>query len=95
MYSFRYKRWFESFELISRQERTEISGIRMDAEDRFYYQDHTRRRVGYMFGRVQRGWVDVYGVYEPPQRGLRNRFLLLSSSESEVKRLFYHTHIQC
>lgn len=60
-------------------QRATAAGVRFlpSASEVFVHQDHTTRRVGFLFGNVDGadsatpGWVNVRAVYEPPQYGLR------------------------
>ena len=84
------KAWRErEFVRIVPGQRAAVQGVRLppSASSRFVHQDHSRRRVGFLFGSVDGdasatpGWVNVRAIYEPPQYGMRQRALLLPDEE--------------
>ena len=71
-----FKEW--TIRMVAEAEDRLVDGAIVDQESRFFRQDLLKcRRFGWLLGELRKDrWIRVDAIYEPPQCGFSQRFLL-------------------
>eukprot|EP00939_MAST-03C_sp_MAST-3C-sp1_P005229 g5229.t1 len=86
-----YKKYLDSHTTIRGNARSHVMGVLFSTDSPFVWQDHTKRRMGYCYGSIDRnaasqslGWVKIEAVYEPPQFGFKHRCLEFDDADRDL-----------